>query len=67
MIWRTHNKKARKTVRYVAGLALLLILASYIYQWNNNLVIDTNEDIGLILVLTTFLSSFLPVKKQINE
>ncbi|PEY28784.1 hypothetical protein CN354_27770 [Bacillus cereus] len=67
MIWRTNNKKAQKTVRYVGGFATLLILVSFIYQWNNGLEIDTTERVSFILVLTTFLSSFLPVKKQINE
>ncbi|MEY8348045.1 hypothetical protein AALF16_06955 [Bacillus cereus] len=67
MVWRTHDRKARKIVRYAAGFVILLILVSFIYQWNNGLVIDTPERVSFGLVLTTFLSSFLPVKKQINE
>ncbi|WIY59116.1 hypothetical protein QRY57_14460 [Bacillus arachidis] len=67
MVWRTHDKRARKIVRYVAGFTTLLILVSFIYQWNNGLNIDTTERVSFGLVLTTFLCSFLPVKKQINE
>nr|WP_243765188.1 hypothetical protein [Bacillus arachidis] len=67
MIWRTHDKKARKIVRYVAGFTTLLILVSFIYQWNNGLNIDTTERVSFRLVLNTFLCSFLTVKKQINE
>ncbi|MEN1937873.1 hypothetical protein AAIE21_20355 [Paenibacillus sp. 102] len=67
MVWRTNDKKARKIVRYFAGFVIVLILVSFIYQWNNGLEIDTTERVSFGLVLTTFLSSFLPVKKQINE
>lgn len=65
MILRTNDKKARKTVRYVAGFVILLILVSFIYQWNNGLEIDTTERVSFILVLTSFLSTFLPVRKKL--
>ncbi|KFN14291.1 MULTISPECIES: hypothetical protein [Bacillus] len=67
MILRTNDKKARKTVRYVAGFVILLILVSFIYQWNNGLEIDTTERVSFILVLTSFLSTFLPVRKKASE
>ncbi|MDM5186028.1 hypothetical protein QUF99_00800 [Bacillus sp. DX4.1] len=40
MILRTNDTKTRETVRYVAGFVILLILVSFIYQWNNGLEID---------------------------
>ncbi|MCX2824768.1 hypothetical protein COM13_20135 [Bacillus pseudomycoides] len=67
MILRTNDKKARKTVRYVAEFVILLILVSFIYQWNNGLEIDTTERVSFILVLTSFLSTFLPVRKKASE
>lgn len=65
MILRTNDTKTRKTVRYVAGFVILLILVSFIYQWNNGLEIDTTERVSFILVLTSFLSTFLPVRKKL--
>ncbi|MED1384146.1 hypothetical protein COL41_11680 [Bacillus mycoides] len=67
MIVRLKNESARKIVRYVGGAVLLLILASFLYQWKNNLVIDQTERISFALAITTFLSTFLPFKEKVKK
>ncbi|PQZ57802.1 MULTISPECIES: hypothetical protein [Bacillus] len=67
MIVRLKNESARKIVRYVGGAVLLLILASFLYQWKNDLVIDHTERVSFALAITTFLSTFLPFKEKVNK
>ncbi|MEK4933324.1 hypothetical protein [Bacillus sp. FSL M7-1345] len=67
MIVRLKNESARKIVRYVGGAVLLLIIASFLYQWNNDLVIDHAERISFALAVTTFLSTFIPFKEKVNK
>ena len=43
MIIKPKNHSTRKIVRYAGGSATLLILASFLYQWNNGLVVDDTE------------------------
>ncbi|UYX55147.1 hypothetical protein M3Y14_13975 [Bacillus thuringiensis] len=64
MIVKPKNDSTRKIVRYSGGSATLLILASFLYQWNNGLVIDDTETFGFILAFTVFLSTLLPTKKK---
>ncbi|EEL81666.1 hypothetical protein bcere0028_26220 [Bacillus cereus AH1271] len=67
MIVRFKEESTRKIVRYVGGAALLLIIASFLYQWKNDLVIDQTERISFGLVIITFLSTFLPIKEKVNK
>ncbi|RWS44856.1 hypothetical protein EKA14_03490 [Bacillus mycoides] len=67
MIVKPKNDSTRKIVRYVGGSATLLILASFLYQWNNGLVIDDTETFGFMLAFTGFLSTFLPTKKKVTN
>ena len=55
----------RKVVRYTGGIAILLLLISFIYQWKNGLEVDTTENFSLALVVAIFLSSFIPERKEI--
>nr|WP_238486225.1 hypothetical protein [Bacillus hominis] len=64
MVVKPKNDSTRKIVRYSGGSATLLILASFLYQWNNGLVIDDTETFGFILAFTVFLSTLLPTKKK---
>ncbi|MFB5248941.1 hypothetical protein ACE38F_00720 [Bacillus mycoides] len=64
MIVKPKNDSTRKIVRYVGGFATLLILASFLYQWNNGLVVDDTETFGFMLAFTGVLSTFLPIKKK---
>lgn len=64
MIVKPKNDSTRKIVRYSGGSATLLILASFLYQCNNGLVIDDTETFGFILAFTVFLSTLLPTKKK---
>ncbi|KAB2441139.1 hypothetical protein [Bacillus luti] len=67
MIVRFKEESARKIVRYVGGAATLLILASFLYQWNNGLVVDDTETFGFMLAFTGFLSTFIPTKKKVTN
>ncbi|HHT7238078.1 MULTISPECIES: hypothetical protein [Bacillus] len=67
MIVRLKDESARKIVRYVGGAALLLIIASFLYQWKNDLVIDHTERVGFGLAIITFLSTFLPINEKVNK
>ncbi|QWG76293.1 MULTISPECIES: hypothetical protein [Bacillus cereus group] len=67
MIVRLKNESARKIVRYVGGAVLLLIIASFLYQWKNDLVIDHTERFSFALAITTFLSTFLPFKEKVKK
>ncbi|MED1567914.1 MULTISPECIES: hypothetical protein [Bacillus cereus group] len=64
MIVKPKNDSTQKIVRFAGGSATLLILASFLYQWNNGFVIDDTETFGFILAFTVFLSTFLPTKKK---
>ncbi|MBJ8052704.1 hypothetical protein JDS87_12060 [Bacillus cereus] len=64
MIVRLKNESARKIIRYFGGAVLLLIIASFLYQWNNGLVVDDTETFGFMLAFTGFLSTYLPTKKK---
>ena len=44
----------RKVVRYTGGIAILLLLISFIYQWKNGLEVDTTENFSLALVVAIF-------------
>ncbi|MGG0722396.1 hypothetical protein [Bacillus mycoides] len=67
MIVKPKNDSTRKIVRYVGGFATLLILASFLYQWNNGLVVDDTETFGFMLAFTGFLSTFLSTKKKVTN
>jgi len=67
MFVRIKDESSRKIVRYAGGAALLLILASFIYQWKNDLVIDQTERFGFGLSIIIFLSTFLPFKEKVNK
>ncbi|EJQ51454.1 MULTISPECIES: hypothetical protein [Bacillus] len=67
MIVRLKDESARKIVRYVGGAALLLIIASFLYQWKNDLVIDHTERVSFGLVLITFISTFFPIKQSTHK
>ncbi|EJQ13698.1 hypothetical protein IE3_02597 [Bacillus cereus BAG3X2-1] len=67
MIVKTKKDSTRKIARYVGGAATLLLLASFLYQWNNGLVIDDTEILGFMLAFTGFLSTFLPTKKKVTN
>ncbi|KIV61183.1 hypothetical protein SZ39_5911 [Bacillus mycoides] len=67
MIVRLKDESARKIVRYVGGAATLLLLASFLYQWNNGLVVDDTETFSLILAFTCFLYTFLPKKQSTHK
>ncbi|EEM02079.1 hypothetical protein bmyco0002_55900 [Bacillus pseudomycoides] len=54
----------RKVARYIGGIAILLLMVSFIYQWNKGLEIDTTEQLSLALVVAFFLSSFIPERKR---
>ncbi|MCM3738003.1 hypothetical protein M3215_19985 [Bacillus cytotoxicus] len=56
---RNETGTKQKIARYAAGIAILLILLSFIYQWKNGLEIDNTENFGLIFAVIIFLSSFL--------
>ncbi|MDR4902177.1 hypothetical protein P4T54_14750 [Bacillus mycoides] len=64
MIIKPKNHSTRKIVRYSGGSATLLILASFLYQWNNGLVVDDTETFGFMLAFTGFLTTFSPTKKK---
>ncbi|PFV78034.1 hypothetical protein COL05_18915 [Bacillus sp. AFS059628] len=67
MFVRIKDESSRKIIRYAGGTALLLILASFIYQWKNDLVIDQTERFGFGLAIIIFLSTFLPFKEKANK
>ncbi|MED1103314.1 hypothetical protein [Bacillus paramycoides] len=67
MIVRFKDESARKIVRYVGGAVLLLIIASFLYQWKNDLIIDQTERFSFALAIITFLSIFLPFKEKVNK
>ena len=54
------RKRERNVVRYTAGIAILLIMLSFIYQWKNGLEVDTTENFSLAIIVAIFLSSFIP-------
>ena len=54
----------QKVARYSAGIAILLILLSFIYQWKNGLEIDSTENFGLAFAVIIFLSSFFPKRTR---
>lgn len=58
------RKKERNVVRYTAGIAILLILISFIYQWKNGLEVDTTENFSLAIIVAIFLSSFIPERTR---
>ncbi|ENQ3106520.1 hypothetical protein SAMN04488168_104171 [Bacillus sp. 491mf] len=58
------TRTKQKVVRYTAGIAILIILISFIYQWKNGLVIDNTENLSLALIVAIFLSSFIPERKN---
>ncbi|WP_242218345.1 hypothetical protein [Bacillus cereus group sp. BfR-BA-01380] len=58
------TRTKQKIVRYTAGIAILIILISFIYQWKNGLEIDTTENLSLALIVAIFLSSFIPKRKS---
>ncbi|EJQ02814.1 hypothetical protein IE3_05673 [Bacillus cereus BAG3X2-1] len=66
-IQRKKTGTTRKLVRYMGGMAVLLFLVSFIYQWNKGLEIDTTENFGLVLVIAIFLSSFIPEKRGASK
>lgn len=63
-IKRKKTGTKRKIARYVGGIAILLLLVSFIYQWNKGLEVDTTEQLSLALVVAFFLSSFIPERKR---
>ncbi|GLV64470.1 hypothetical protein Bmyc01_31400 [Bacillus mycoides] len=67
MIVKFKDESSRKIVRYVGGAVLLLIIASFLYQWKNDLVIDQTERFSFGLAIITFLSTFLPLKEKVNK
>ncbi|SCC34474.1 hypothetical protein [Bacillus mycoides] len=67
MIVKTKKDSTRKIARYVGGAALLLIIASFLYQWKNDLVIDHTERVSFGLVLITFISTFFPIKQSTHK
>ncbi|MEK4572794.1 hypothetical protein NSS74_09690 [Bacillus sp. FSL E2-8868] len=67
MIVKPKNDSTRKIVRYSGESATLLILASFLYQWNNGLVVDDTEIFSFILAFTCFLYTFLPIKQSTNK
>ncbi|MGW6191811.1 hypothetical protein ACWFRC_13965 [Bacillus cereus] len=67
MIVKFKNDSTRKIARYVGGTATLLLLASFLYQWNNGLVIDDTETFSFILAFTCFLYTFLPKKQSTHK
>ncbi|OJD58268.1 hypothetical protein [Bacillus sp. NH11B] len=67
MIVKTKKDSTRKIARYVGGAATLLLLASFLYQWNNDLVVDDTEIFGFMLAFTCFLSTFIPTKKKVTN
>ncbi|WP_442869025.1 hypothetical protein [Bacillus sp. BP-3] len=58
------RKRERNVVRYTAGIAILLILLSFIYQWKNGLEVDTTENFSLAIIVAIFLSSFIPKRTK---
>ncbi|SCA99874.1 Uncharacterized protein BWINRA5_03295 [Bacillus mycoides] len=67
MIVKTKKDSTRKIARYVGGAATLLLLTSFLYQWNNGLVVDDTEIFSFILAFTCFLYTFLPIKQSTNK
>ncbi|MED1384147.1 hypothetical protein COL41_11675 [Bacillus mycoides] len=67
MIVKFKNDSTRKIARYVGSTATLLLLASFLYQWNNGLVIDDTETFSFILAFTCFLYTFLPKKQSTHK
>ncbi|MGE6551381.1 hypothetical protein ACQKFK_20915 [Bacillus mycoides] len=67
MIVKFRNDSTRKIARYVGGTATLLLLASFLYQWNNGLVVDDTETFSFILAFTCFLYTFLPKKQSTHK
>lgn len=67
MIVKFKNDSTRKIARYAGGAASLLLLASFLYQWNNGLVIDDTEKFSFILAITCFLYTFLPKKQSTHK
>ncbi|PDZ12735.1 hypothetical protein CON70_04645 [Bacillus pseudomycoides] len=63
-IQRKKTGTMRKVARYIGGIAILLLMVSFIYQWNKGLEIDTTEQLSLALVVAFFLSSFIPKRKR---
>jgi hypothetical protein len=61
---KVQTKKDRNLIRYASGVVTLLILASFIYQWNNGLNIDIPERLGLGIALVAFVTTFMPQKKK---
>ena len=47
MIVKLKKESTRKMARYVGGAVLLLLIASFLYQWKNDLVVDDTETFGL--------------------
>ncbi|SFH97231.1 MULTISPECIES: hypothetical protein [unclassified Bacillus (in: firmicutes)] len=62
---KTRNKQ--KVVRYTGGIAILIILISFIYQWKNSLEVDTTENLSLALIVAIFLSTFIPERKSSSK
>ncbi|MES9664721.1 hypothetical protein CN941_15710 [Bacillus cereus] len=58
------TKKHRNLIRYVGAFALLLILASFIYQWNNGLTIDNVERSSAAGVIAIIVMTFIPQRKK---
>ncbi|ENQ3077058.1 hypothetical protein ACEOWG_000199 [Bacillus cereus] len=61
---RNETGTKQKVVRYTAGIAILIILLSFIYQWKNGLEVDTTENMSFALIVAIFLSSFIPKRKS---
>ncbi|ENQ3077259.1 hypothetical protein [Bacillus multifaciens] len=61
---RNEAGNKQKVVRYSAGISILLILLSFIYQWKNGLEVDTTENFSLAIIVAIFLSSFIPERTR---
>ncbi|MED4654825.1 MULTISPECIES: hypothetical protein [Bacillus] len=63
-IQRKKTGTMRKVARYTGAIAILLLVVSFIYQWNKGLEVDTTEQLSLALAVAFFLSSFIPERKR---
>ncbi|MGG5737574.1 MULTISPECIES: hypothetical protein [Bacillus cereus group] len=61
---KAQTKKDRNIIRFATGGVTLLILASFIYKWNNGLNIDIPERLGLGIALVAFVTTFMPQRKK---
>lgn len=53
-----------KIARYAAVAAILIILASFGYQWYKGYEIDSTETFGFAFAIIIFVSTFFPTRKK---